>query len=118
MQQTTVHIDKGHLAGKGVYAARDFLTGEIVVNYNLTALTEEQFNALPESEKMFTHIQHGATYLYGEPERYVNHSNDPNTLPDHILHADVAIRDIRQGEMITTDSRLDDVAETDFFSPG
>lgn len=103
-----VNIGKGNLAGKAVYAARDFVAGEIVVNYNLTALTNEQFNGLPESEKIFAHKQDGTIYLYDEPERYVNHSDDPNTLPDHDLHTDVAIRDIKKGEMITTDARQDD----------
>ena len=104
-----VFIGKGNLAGKGLYAVRDFSMGEVVVAYHLTPLSEEQFDSLPESEKMFTHVQHGTIYLYGEPERYVNHSDNPNTLPDHTRHADVAIRPIKKGEMITTNSMKDDV---------
>lgn len=102
-------IGKGKLAEKGVYAGRDFKKGEIVIKYNLRSLTEAEFEALPDSEKMFTHLHLGIIDLYGEPERYVNHSDDPNTNPDHEIQADVAIRDIKKGEMITTDARKDDM---------
>jgi SET domain-containing protein len=43
------------------------------------------------------------------PERYVNHSNTPNTKQDLVNFADVALRDIKAGEMITTDATKDDV---------
>lgn len=47
-------------------------------------------------------------HLYGEPERYVNQSDDPNTHPDIVRKCDVAIRDIAKGEMITTNASMDD----------
>lgn len=103
-------IGKGKLAGKGVYAYRDFKKDEIVIKYNLKSLTQEEFEALPNEEKMFTHIHHDQIDLYSEPERYVNHSDEPNTNPDHEIHADVAIRDIKKGEMITTDATKDDIS--------
>ncbi|MBI4038123.1 SET domain-containing protein [Candidatus Daviesbacteria bacterium] len=102
-------IGKGNLAGRGVYAGRDFNKGEVVIKYHLKPLTEEDYKKLPESEKMFTHIHRGQIDLYSEPERYVNHSGDPNTNPDHVIQADVAIRDIKKGEMITTDATKDDI---------
>ena len=105
-----VTIGEGELAGKGVYAARDFRAGEIVIQYHLRPLTQEEYDALSESESMFIHEQHGVVHLYSEPERYVNHSDTPNTYQDHERHTDVALRDIRQGEMITTDATKDDVS--------
>ena len=104
-----VLIGKGKLAGKGVYAARDFKQGEIVVQYHLEPLTKEEFSNLPKSEKMFTHSYRGQIFLYQEPERYVNHSKNPNTYQDHIQKADIALHDIKEGEMITTDATKDDV---------
>ncbi len=104
-----VLIGKGKLAGKGVYANRDFKKDEVVIKYNLKALSEDEFKKLPKSEKMFTHQQWGQMYLYSEPERYVNHSENPNTYPDHKLQSDVALRDIKKGEMITTDATKDDL---------
>lgn len=104
-----VVIDKGNLAGKGVYANRDFAKGEVVIRYHLTPLTEEEYEKLPESEKMFTHSHWGQIHLYSEPERYVNHSENPNTYQDLIKKCDIALRDIVRGEMITGDATKDDV---------
>lgn len=101
-------IGKGNLAGKGVYANRGFKKGEIVIRYNLKPLTKEELEKLPESEKIFTHTHWGQTYLYGEPERYVNHSDRPNTYQDVKNKCDIALRDIKKGEMITTNALKDD----------
>lgn len=105
-----VIIGEGKLAGKGVYAARDFRKEEVVIKYTLKAVTKAEYKALPKSEQMFTHTQRGTIYLYSEPERYVNHSNEPNTYQNHELQADIALRDIPKGEMITTDDTKDDVS--------
>jgi len=103
-----VIIGKGNLAGKGVYTNRDFEKGEVVIEYNLTALSEQEFRNLPESEKIFTHSHYGQIYLYSEPERYVNHSDNPNTYQNLEAKCDIALRDIKKGEMITTDATKDD----------
>ena len=105
-----VIIGKGNLARKGVYANRDFKKGEVVVKYNLKPLTKEEHKNLPKSEKMFTHTRWGVTYLYFEPERYVNHSKNPNTYQDFINQCDVAIRDIKKGDMITCDATKEDIS--------
>jgi len=99
-----VVIGKGKLAGKGVYANRDFKKNEIVMSYHLKELTPEEFNNLPISEHMFTHSFWGKIYLYPEPSRYVNHSPNPNTTQDLKKMYDYATRDIKKGEMITTNA--------------
>ncbi len=104
-----VVIGKGKLAGKGVYAGRDFKKGEIVIKYKLKFLSNEKYKSLPKKEKMFTHSYRGRIYLYSEPERYVNHSKRPNTIQDHIKKADVALRNIKKDEMITCDASKDNV---------
>ena len=104
-----VTIGKGNLAGKGVYANRDFKKDEVVIQYHLKTLTEEEYKQLSESEKMFTHSHWGQIMLYGEPERYVNHSSDSNTYQDLKKQQDIALRDIKKGEMITGDATKDDI---------
>ena len=75
-------------------------------------IPDEEYKKLPAKEKMFTHLHGTIRQLYSEPERYVNHSENPNTyhqvksLSDQ---ADVASRDIKKGEMITTDTTKDNV---------
>ena len=101
-------IGKGNLAGKGVFADRDFGKDEVVIQYHLTALSEQTFENLPESEKQFAHSHYGQIYLYSEPERYVNHSDNPNTYQNLETKCDIALRDIKKGEMITTDATKDD----------
>ena len=104
-----VYLGKGNLAGKGVYASRDFKKGEIVIRYELRALTEQEFVEISEDEKEFTHRHYGVIFLYSVPERYVNHSDDPNTYQDLENKCDIAIRDINEGEMIMTDAMKDDI---------
>lgn len=105
-----VIIGKGNLAGKGVYAGKDFDKDEVVIHYHLKPLTKEEYKNLPKSEKMLTHIHWGQTYLYSEPERHVNHSETPNTYQDLEKQQDIALRDIKKGEMITTNANKDDVS--------
>jgi SET domain-containing protein len=104
-----VFIGKGNLDGKGIFAARDFKKDEVIIKYNLKAITQEEFDNLPESEKEFTHAHNGQIHLYSVPERYVNHSENPNTYQDFENWADVALRDIKKGEEITTDATKDDI---------
>ena len=99
-----IFLGKGKLTGKGVYAARDFAKGELVMSYNLKELSQVDFSALPKSEHMFTHSFYGKVYLYPEPARYVNHSADPNTQQDISRMCDFATRPIKKGEMITTNA--------------
>jgi len=104
-----VSIGQGNLAGKGAYANRDFKKGEIVIEYALKELSEAEFKNLPNAEKMFTHKHWNKIYLYAEPERYVNRSDNPNTYQDLKIKCDIALRDIKKGERITTNSNLDDI---------
>lgn len=104
-KKSDVVISKGNLVGKGVYANRDFRKGEVVIRYSLKPLTTEEYKSLPKSEKMFTHKHRGQIYLYSEPERYVNHSENPNTYQDSERKHDIALKGIKKGEMITTNAK-------------
>ncbi|MCB0317607.1 MAG: SET domain-containing protein [Bdellovibrionales bacterium] len=104
-----VVVGSGDLAGKGVFANRSFKPGEVVIQYKLKKLTLEEFKALPQEEKIFTHKHKGQIFLYSVPERYVNHSENPNTYQDLEKQCDIALREITKGEMITTDATKDDI---------
>lgn len=110
-----VFIGKGKLAGKGVYAVRDFKKGEIVKFYNLKPLTKTAFDNLPKNEHRFVHTFWGKMYLFPEPSRYTNHSLNPNTRSDLRKMCDIAIRPIKKGEMITTNATLEVNAELETF---
>ena len=59
-----VAIGAGNLASRGVYAARDFAAGEVVVAYGLQPLTEVEYGALVPGEDLFVHSFGGRRYLY------------------------------------------------------
>ena len=99
-----VYIGKGRLAGKGVFAARDFEQGETVKYYNLRELSQADFDSLPVSDQMFVHSFWGKMYLFPEPSRYTNHSAHPNTKSDLKNMCDYAVRPILKGDMITTNA--------------
>ena len=103
----TVKNSKIH--GKGVFANRNFKKGEVVVNYHLKQLTKKEYDSLSETEKHFTSFQEGRYWLFNSPERYVNHSCEPNVNPNFKERNDFAIKDIKIGEEITTDYRKDGV---------
>lgn len=104
-----VYIRSGKIDNKGVYADRKFNKGEIVIKYNLKPLSELEFKQLLDREKKFVHSHQNKLFLYSEPERYVNHSDIPNTYQDLENHYDIALRDIDTDEEITTDSSKDDI---------
>jgi catechol 2,3-dioxygenase-like lactoylglutathione lyase family enzyme len=104
-----VIIGKGSMSGKGLYAARDFKKNEVVVRYELQPITFSELKALSPEDYAATHNVNGQLYMYPEPARYVSHSESPNARNDHAQHADVALRDIEKGELITVDARYDDV---------
>ena len=80
------------------FADKDFKKGEIVIRFNLTALTQQEYEELPSEEKHFTHKRSGVIYYYPDPERHVNRFNIPNVYPDFEQKADIALRDIKLGE--------------------
>jgi ketosteroid isomerase-like protein len=99
-----VYIGTGSLAGRGVYAARAFAEGEVVVPYRLRQLTRDEFVALSESEKLAVHSYFGTRYLYPSPARYVNHSDSPNMVEDFDRDCDIALCPIAAGEFLTVDA--------------
>ncbi|MFO0971068.1 MAG: DUF4440 domain-containing protein [Candidatus Saccharimonadales bacterium] len=99
-----VYIGKGKLAGKGVYAARDFKKGEPVKEWNLKELSQADFDTLPKSEHMFVHSFWGKMWLFPEPSRYTNHSANPSVVSDFEKQCDYAARPIKKGEMITVNA--------------
>ena len=102
-------VKESKIHGKGVFANRNFKKGEVVIKYNLKSLTEQEFRNLPESEKHFTSFEDGKYWLFSSPERYVNHSCEPNTNPNLKEKYDFATKDIRKGDEITSDYTKDNV---------
>lgn len=102
-----VIVKESKVEGLGVFARRDFRKGEVVIRWQKQVLlSREQAKDLPGNVQRYLSRVDNHTYvLLGTPERYVNHSCDPNTKV--ASDADVAIRDIKKDEEITADYRLE-----------
>ncbi|GAA4608671.1 hypothetical protein BJY16_006958 [Actinoplanes octamycinicus] len=110
-----VLLGDGDLAGRGVYAARDFAAGEVVIDYRLRPLTTAEYHALPPGEDLFVHSYGGRRFLYPPPARFVNHSDDPSCWQDFDRGCDIALRPIARGEPITIDATQETARELSTF---
>jgi hypothetical protein len=108
-------IGAGALAGKGVFAARKFAPGDVVVAFELQALTREQFHALAPGDELFVHSYGGRRWLYPPPARWVNHSDSPSCYQDFERCCDIALRPIEVGEAITIDATQETSRELSTF---
>jgi uncharacterized protein len=96
-----VIVKNSKIHGKGVFANKDFKKGEIVIKWNAKHITKEDLDKLSEKDKKFVSFVNEEYLLMNEPERFVNHSCEPNTFPKN--KCDVAIKPIKKGEEITSD---------------
>jgi SET domain-containing protein len=98
-----ITIENSKIHGRGVFANRDFKKGEVVFKWNPKELSEEELTNLPKEDKKHVITINEIKYLMQSPEKYVNHSCEPNTNVDKLHFCDVAIKDIKKGEEITSD---------------
>ncbi len=97
-----VIVKESIIEGRGVFAARNFKKGEIVLDWSDSPiLTQKQADNIPEIEKKFIYYDKNKRILVKPPARFVNHSCNPNTFIYNSLG--IASRDIKKGEEITED---------------
>ncbi|MCX6763456.1 MAG: hypothetical protein NTZ97_01850 [Candidatus Moranbacteria bacterium] len=96
-----VIVKKSKIHGKGVFAAKDFKEGETVLAWKPKRISEGQLSKLPKEQKKYIAFSNGWYFLMQPPEKYVNYSCEANTLMGK--KCDIAKRNIRQGEEITSD---------------
>ena len=95
-------VKKSSINNLGLFAAKDFKKGEIVLRWNLSyILKKEDIAKLPQEERKYVSFHEGKYILIQKPERYINHSCNANTNAEHFC--DIAVRDIKNGEEITAD---------------
>jgi uncharacterized protein len=105
-------VKRSGIHGLGVYANRDFKNGETVLRWDVTnELTRRDVDKLPESDRRYVSYLNKKYVLMQPPERFVNHSCDPNTSARD--HCDIAIRDIKKGEEITGDYSEESIPGTE-----
>ena len=97
-----VIIKDSKIQGRGVFANRNFKKGKIVMKWDASIiLTEKEAKKIPEKDKKYLVFFDGNYILAQSPEKYLNHSCNPNTREGKCR--DIAIRRIKKDEEITTD---------------
>ena len=95
-------IKNSKIQGKGVFAGTGFRKKDIIMKWdNSVILTEKEAKKIPEKLKKYLVFFKGKYIMAQAPEKYLNHSCEPNTKEGRLC--DVAIRDIKKGEELTTD---------------
>ncbi|MFA5925864.1 MAG: SET domain-containing protein [Parcubacteria group bacterium] len=98
----SITIRKSKIDKKGVFASRDFRKGETVLRWNPRVLKKSEMEKLGKDQENYVYrAGNNKYYLMQSPEKFVNHSCEANTLAKG--GSDIAARDIRKGEEITTD---------------
>lgn len=96
-------LEKVKINKRGIFAARAIKKGEVVLEWNPKILSEAEVEKLESDQKHYIVKAGEDMYLLMKPpERYVNHSCEPNTMVFK-NNSDVAVRDIKKGEEITSD---------------
>jgi len=90
-----------------VYAARPFRAGEVVLRWDTSVrLPSTAIAAIPADEQLYVHpLDEAVSFVVQVPERYVNHSCAHNT--EVRGFCDVAVRDLAEGEEITSNYETD-----------
>lgn len=99
-----VSLKESPTEGRGLFAKKNFKKGDIVLGWNVNNifLSEAELNELPNELRRYVALYQDKYLLIAEPERYMNHSCDPNTQTDE-NGIDIAVRDIDQGEEVNGD---------------
>lgn len=101
MANTSIVIKRSRISGRGIFAAKNFRKGSVVVRWHPKDLKKDDIAALPKRELRFVEKIGRKFYLMQPPERFMNHSCEPNTRIGTLC--DVATRTIKKGEEITSD---------------
>ena len=107
-------VKKSKVDRKGVFARKNIKKGEVIIIWHPKKIvTKTKLKKLSEDEQNHTTPTGDGRYIVmGVPERYVNHSCNPNCYikMKTIAIKDVyALRDIQEGEELTSDYTLTSV---------
>ena len=105
-----VIVKPSPVQGKGVFAMVNFKKGDLILKIDDSRIVDKPHPLLKgESEHHRDYFPDGRIVLMQEPERYINHSCDPNSFVqaiDDIRYA-YARKDIPAGQEITYDYCID-----------
>lgn len=93
-------IKKSKIIGKGIFANKNFSKGEVILKWKPKLIKKSDIKGLSKKERTYIEKIRSRYYIMQSPERLMNYSCKFNTVVKS--KSDVAIRDIRKGEEITS----------------
>src|SRR3989344_2926424 len=100
-----VCVKESPLQGKGVFATKDFKKSDLILEIDDTHVVEDENKLTPEQHAFDLDYLEDKIILMQEPEKYINHSCNPNTYvkTKSGIRQVLAMRDISKGDEITYD---------------
>lgn len=103
-----VTVGESDIEGLGVFATRAFAAREEVMQLDDSRVVDDEHPLDPEKGELREHCDYlagGKVVLMPEPERYLNHSCDPNAYVRTVdgVRRLVALRDVPAGRELTID---------------
>ena len=109
----TIEVRESKTKGLGLFAARDISKGDAIRKVSIVREISDSDPLDPERGELWEHCSFadGKIFLIGYPDRYMNHSCEPNAFYDYCDHSPItrAIRDISVGEELTVDYLINNV---------
>ncbi len=105
LMRSAVVVLESRINGVGVFAAKGFSTGDVVLSIDDSFIVDDEHPVPPGEEDHCDYLAAGRTVWMQIPERYINHSCDPNVFVRTCegIRRVLAVREIEVGEEITYD---------------
>ena len=112
-----VVVKKSRIDGKGVFSNRRFKKGELILEMDDSHVVTDPTKLTKEQHELeLDYLADGKTVIMQTPERYINHSCDPNSYVETVsgIRKVFAMRDIQKGEEIVGDYSINGYNEGTF----
>lgn len=117
MKNSFVYVSSSPLQGTGVFVEHDFSVGEVVLEIDDSHVVTDESKLTPEQHEFDLDYLEDKTILMQAPEKYINHSCDPNVYvkTKDAIRQVLAMKDIPKGEEITYDYTINGDNEGTFI---
>jgi len=112
-----VVVKKSRISGKGVFSSRSFSKDELILEMDDSRVVTDPSNLTKEQHEFeLDYLADGKIVVMQAPERYINHSCDPNCYVKTAngIRKVFAMRDIHKGEEIVGDYSINGYNEGTF----
>lgn len=102
-----IYIKKSRKHGKGVFASETIKVGTPIVPIDDSNILQN-VKVVPLPERDYINSYNGKEVLWGDPERYINHSCEPNVYikTEKGVRNVIAMREIKKGTELVFDYRI------------